>query len=66
MNVHGMSEWIEFTGLIGLLIAAAKTKRLKNEKVMGVLKKLATSDFRIIFTMSRFAKSQLRDANSIF
>ncbi|MGB2842456.1 MAG: hypothetical protein WBC40_08290 [Halobacteriota archaeon] len=61
-----MSEWIEFTGLIGLLIAAAKTKRLKNEKVMGVLKKLATSDFRIIFTMSRFAKSQLRDANSIF
>ena len=61
-----MSEWIEFTGLIGLLVAAAKTKRLKNEKVMGVLKKLATSDFRIIFTMSRFAKSQRRDANLIF
>ena len=33
--------------LIGLLVAAAKTKRLKSEKVRGVLKKLAKSDFRI-------------------
>lgn len=38
---------LKFTGLIGLLVAAAKTKRLKSEKVMGVLKKLAKSDFRI-------------------
>ena len=38
---------LKFTGLIGLLVAAAKTKRLKSEKVRGVLKKLAKSDFRI-------------------
>ncbi|MEA2032358.1 MAG: hypothetical protein U9N41_02105 [Euryarchaeota archaeon] len=38
---------LKFTGLIGLLVAAAKTKRLKSEKVRGVLKKLAKSDFRM-------------------
>ncbi len=50
---------LKFTGLIGLLVAAAKTKRLKNEKVMGVLKKLATSDFRMSSDLYLWAQEEI-------
>ena len=50
---------LKFTGLIGLLVAAAKTKRLKSEKVMGVLKKLAKSDFRISSDLYLWAQEEI-------
>ena len=53
------SEGLRFTGLIGLLVAAVKTKRLKREKGMEVLNKLARSDFRISSDLLLWAKEEI-------
>jgi len=41
------SKGLKFTGLIGLLVAAVKTKKLAGEKAIEILNKLAKSDFRM-------------------
>jgi len=41
------SKGLKFTGLIGLLVAAVKTRKLTGEKAMEILNKLAESDFRM-------------------
>jgi predicted nucleic acid-binding protein len=38
---------IPFTGLLGLLIAAVKAKKIEKDRVIKILKKLAQSDFRV-------------------
>jgi hypothetical protein len=45
--------------LIGLLVAAVKTKRLKREKGMEVLNKIARSDFRISSDLLLWAKEEI-------
>jgi len=41
------SQGIKFTGLIGLLVAAVKTKKIQNEKAIKILNKLTIGDFRL-------------------
>jgi predicted nucleic acid-binding protein len=53
------SKELRFTGLIGLLVAAVKTKRLKKEKAANVLDKLARSDFRISSDLLLWAKEEI-------
>jgi predicted nucleic acid-binding protein len=53
------SKELRFTGLIGLLIGAVKTKRLKKEKAANVLDKLARSDFRISSDLLLWAKEEI-------
>jgi predicted nucleic acid-binding protein len=53
------SEGVTFTGLIGLLVAAVKTKRLKRERGLEVLNKLARSDFRISSDLLLWAKEEI-------
>lgn len=53
------SKGLRFTGLIGLLVAAVKVKRVKREKGMGVLNKLARSDFRISSDLLLWAKEEI-------
>lgn len=38
---------IPFTGLLGLLIAAVRSKKIEKNRVIKILKKLAQSDFRM-------------------
>jgi len=53
------SKGLRFTGLIGLLVAAVKVKRLKSEKGAEVLNKLARSDFRISSDLLLWAKEEI-------
>jgi predicted nucleic acid-binding protein len=53
------SKELRFIGLIGLLIGAVKTKRLKKEKAAIVLDKLARSDFRISSDLLLWAKEEI-------
>ena len=53
------SKGLRFTGLIGLLVAAVKVKRLKREKGREVLNKLARSDFRISSDLLLWAKEEI-------
>jgi predicted nucleic acid-binding protein len=53
------SKGLRFTGLIGLLVAAVKVKRLKSEKEVEVLNKLARSDFRISSDLLLWAKEEI-------
>lgn len=50
---------MRFIGLIGLLVAAVKKKKLKREKVTEVLNKLARSDFRISSDLLLWAKEEI-------
>ena len=53
------SKGLRFTGLIGLLVAAVKTKRLEREKAVDVLKKLARSDFRLSSDLLLWADAEI-------
>ncbi len=53
------SKGLRFTGLIGLLVAAVKTKRLEREKAVDVLKKLARSDFRLSSDLLLWAEAEI-------
>lgn len=53
------SNGLRFTGLIGLLVAAVKTKRLEREKAVDVLKKLARSDFRLSSDLLLWADAEI-------
>jgi predicted nucleic acid-binding protein len=53
------SMGLRFTGLIGLLVAAVKTKRLEKGEVVDVLNKLARSDFRISSDLLLWAEEEV-------
>ncbi|MEA2076141.1 MAG: DUF3368 domain-containing protein [Euryarchaeota archaeon] len=53
------SKGLRFTGLIGLLVAAVRNKKLKREKGTEVLNKLARSDFRISSDLLLWAKGEI-------
>ena len=53
------SKGLRFTGLIGLLVAAVKTKRLEREQAVNVLKKLARSDFRLSSDLLLWAEAEI-------
>ncbi len=53
------SKGLRFTGLIGLLVATVKTKRLEREKAVDVLKKLARSDFRLSSDLLLWAEAEI-------
>ena len=53
------SKGLRFTGLIGLLVAAVKTKRLEKGEVVDVLNKLARSDFRISSDLLLWAEEEI-------
>ena len=53
------SKGLRFIGLIGLLVAAVKQKKLKREKVTEVPNKLARSDSRISSDLLLWAKEEI-------
>ncbi len=57
LRMRNLMDW-KFTGLIGLLVAAVKTKRVEREKGADVLNKLARSDFRISSDLLLWAKEE--------
>jgi len=50
---------LKFTGLIGLLVAAARIEQPKNEKVLSILEKLARSDFRMSSDLYLWAQEEI-------
>ena len=53
------SKGLKFTGLIGLLVAAVKTKKLTKEKALETLNALARSDFRISLPLYLWALEKI-------
>lgn len=53
------SKGLKFTGLIGLLAAAVKTKKLTKEKALETLNALAKSDFRISLPLYLWALEKI-------
>jgi predicted nucleic acid-binding protein len=52
------TKGLKFTGLIGLIVAAVRTKRLTGEEALEVLNKLAAGDFRISLELYLWAKEE--------
>ena len=48
-----------FTGLIGLLVAAARSEKLTKERAIEVLNRLAKGDFRISSDLYLWAYSSI-------
>jgi len=53
------TKGLKFTGLIGLLVAAVKTKKLTKEKALETLNKLAKGDFRISTDIYLWAREEI-------
>ena len=54
------SKALSYTGLIGLLVAAVKTKKLQNEKAIEILNKLTMGDFRLSSDLYVWACEEIR------
>jgi len=54
------SNGYKFTGLIGLLVAAVKTKKVTKENVLGILNSLTKGDFRISADLYVWATEEIR------
>ena len=56
------TKGIEFTGLLGLLIAAVHEKVIKKDRGISILEKLASSDFHMTVSLYISAKRKIEDA----
>lgn len=53
------SNGLKYTGLIGLLVAAVKTKKIPNERAIEILDKLTTGDFRLSSDLYVWARLEI-------
>jgi predicted nucleic acid-binding protein len=53
------SKGLRYTGLIGLLVAAVKTKKIPNERAIEILNKLAKGDFRLSSDLYIWAHAEI-------
>lgn len=54
------SKALSYTGLIWLLVAAVKTKKIQNEKAIEILNKLTMGDFRLSSKLYVWASEEIR------
>ncbi|HLB71659.1 MAG TPA: hypothetical protein VJJ51_11505 [Candidatus Methanoperedens sp.] len=53
------SKGIKFTGLIGLIVAAVKTKKITRELALETINKLSTGDFRMSLELYLWAHEKI-------
>lgn len=54
----------KFTGLLGLLVASVRTRKIRQKKALEVLNKLTKGDFRISADLYVWAIEEIRAGNS--
>lgn len=61
LNARRMAEveGREFTGLLGLIVASAETKRITKERALNMIDKLVESDFRLSSELYRETKRKI-------
>jgi predicted nucleic acid-binding protein len=53
------SKGLKFTGLIGLIVAAVRTRKLTGEERMEIMNKLAAGDFRVSTELYLWAREKI-------
>jgi len=53
------SKGLRYTGLIGLLVASVKTKKIPNERAIEILNKLTKGDFRLNSDIYVWARAEI-------
>lgn len=51
----------EFTGLLGLIVASAETKRITKERALGIIDKLVESNFRLSSELYRETRRKIEN-----
>lgn len=53
------TKGLKFTGLIGLIVAAARAEKLTKEEALDIINKLATGDFRMSIELYLWAQKEI-------
>lgn len=53
------AKGLKFTGLIGLIVAAARTRKLTGEEALEIITKLAAGDFRVSTELYLWAREEI-------